>query len=360
MKPGSVIVDLAAEAGGNVETIKPGETYVYGPNKVVHIGYTDFPSRLAGQSSTLFSNNLANFLLSMMPQEKGAQFLYVVSSLSPSSSPLLTLPIRHLIPPFTFFIDLPPPPPNFCFLLLLNFVHPFQRYLVHFMPGIGVRRLLLNNLINILGLLYLPEHSNPLKSELMYRVGVMSLSKVALFFYLAPSDDWPRDDSLRLLPASGFSDRLQKKFWLISVEIVEISRATHADTFAAGHAHSPATRVQAPPMRVWVPIDAALGPNRCTKNAWNANLAHPRWTIELFHLGFIPRGDRQPKFAPHRTTWHVLFVLLPSAFRVRTGLRIQGAGVVVPLSDVFKNRYADNWRILLWVFYCVSCSLYLT
>ncbi len=72
MRPGSVIVDLAAEAGGNVETIKPGETYVYGPNKVVHIGYTDFPSRLAGQSSTLFSNNLTNFLVSMMPQDKGA------------------------------------------------------------------------------------------------------------------------------------------------------------------------------------------------------------------------------------------------------------------------------------------------
>ena len=47
MKPGSVVVDLAAEAGGNIETIKPGEIYSY--NDVVHIGLTDFPSRLPAQ-----------------------------------------------------------------------------------------------------------------------------------------------------------------------------------------------------------------------------------------------------------------------------------------------------------------------
>merc|ERR1712079_511588 len=44
MKPGSVVVDLAAEAGGNIETITPGEVTVY--NNVTHIGYTDLPSRL--------------------------------------------------------------------------------------------------------------------------------------------------------------------------------------------------------------------------------------------------------------------------------------------------------------------------
>jgi NAD(P) transhydrogenase len=47
MKPGSVVVDLAAEAGGNIETIRPGEIYTY--NDVVHIGLTDFPSRLPTQ-----------------------------------------------------------------------------------------------------------------------------------------------------------------------------------------------------------------------------------------------------------------------------------------------------------------------
>lgn len=62
MKPGSVVVDLAAEAGGNIETTKPGEVYRY--NDVTHIGYTDLPSRLPTQSSTLFSNNISKMLLS--------------------------------------------------------------------------------------------------------------------------------------------------------------------------------------------------------------------------------------------------------------------------------------------------------
>merc|ERR1712198_125429 len=63
MKPGSVVVDLAAEAGGNIETIPPGEVTVY--NNVTHIGYTDLPSRLPAQASTLYSNNLTKLLLSM-------------------------------------------------------------------------------------------------------------------------------------------------------------------------------------------------------------------------------------------------------------------------------------------------------
>lgn len=63
MKPGSVIVDLAAEAGGNFETTRPGELYKY--NDVTHIGYTDLPSRLPTQSSTLYSNNISKLLLSM-------------------------------------------------------------------------------------------------------------------------------------------------------------------------------------------------------------------------------------------------------------------------------------------------------
>ncbi|RKL25807.1 NAD(P) transhydrogenase [Fusarium oxysporum] len=56
MKPGSVIVDLAAEAGGNCEATKKG--------------YTDLPSRLPTQSSTLYSNNITKFLLSMAPEPK--------------------------------------------------------------------------------------------------------------------------------------------------------------------------------------------------------------------------------------------------------------------------------------------------
>ncbi len=56
MKPGSVIVDLAAEQGGNCELTVPGEVAVR--HGVTIIGYTDLPSRLAKQSSTLYANNL--------------------------------------------------------------------------------------------------------------------------------------------------------------------------------------------------------------------------------------------------------------------------------------------------------------
>lgn len=64
MKPGSVVVDLAAEAGGNIETTRPGQLYT-DLNGVVHIGYTDLPSRLPTQSSTLYANNITKFLLSI-------------------------------------------------------------------------------------------------------------------------------------------------------------------------------------------------------------------------------------------------------------------------------------------------------
>ena len=63
MKLGSVVVDLASEVGGNIETIIPGECTVY--NNVTHIGYTDLPSRLPTQASTLYSNNISKLLLSM-------------------------------------------------------------------------------------------------------------------------------------------------------------------------------------------------------------------------------------------------------------------------------------------------------
>jgi NAD(P) transhydrogenase len=60
MKPGSIIVDLAAEAGGNCVLTKKGEIVVH--NGVKIIGYTDFPSRLSGQSSSLYANNITKFL----------------------------------------------------------------------------------------------------------------------------------------------------------------------------------------------------------------------------------------------------------------------------------------------------------
>src|SRR5580765_178543 len=56
MKPGSVIVDLAAEQGGNCELTEPGKAVV--KHGVTIVGYTDLPSRLAKQSSTLYATNL--------------------------------------------------------------------------------------------------------------------------------------------------------------------------------------------------------------------------------------------------------------------------------------------------------------
>jgi NAD(P) transhydrogenase subunit alpha len=56
MKPGSVIVDMAAEQGGNCELTVPGEVVVR--NGVTIIGYTDLPSRLSKQASTLYATNL--------------------------------------------------------------------------------------------------------------------------------------------------------------------------------------------------------------------------------------------------------------------------------------------------------------
>ena len=56
MKPGSVIVDMAAEQGGNCELTEPGQAVV--KHGVTIVGYTDLVSRLARQSSTLYSTNL--------------------------------------------------------------------------------------------------------------------------------------------------------------------------------------------------------------------------------------------------------------------------------------------------------------
>ncbi|MBC8067846.1 MAG: Re/Si-specific NAD(P)(+) transhydrogenase subunit alpha [Deltaproteobacteria bacterium] len=60
MKPGSVIVDLAAEQGGNCELTQPGKVIDHGGVKIV--GHTDFPSRLASTASQLYGTNIAHLL----------------------------------------------------------------------------------------------------------------------------------------------------------------------------------------------------------------------------------------------------------------------------------------------------------
>jgi len=67
MKQGSVIVDLASESGGNCTLTRPGESYNH--NGVQIVGYTDFPSRLPAQSSTLYANNISKLLLSAGQKE---------------------------------------------------------------------------------------------------------------------------------------------------------------------------------------------------------------------------------------------------------------------------------------------------
>jgi len=69
MKPGSVVVDLAAEQGGNCELTVPGE--VVQRHGVTIIGYTDMPSRLAAQSSQLYATNLRHLLTDMTPKKDG-------------------------------------------------------------------------------------------------------------------------------------------------------------------------------------------------------------------------------------------------------------------------------------------------
>lgn len=69
MKDGSVVVDLAAEQGGNCELTKPGKvTTRYG---VTIIGYTDLPSRLPSQSSQLYGTNIRHLLTDMTPEKDG-------------------------------------------------------------------------------------------------------------------------------------------------------------------------------------------------------------------------------------------------------------------------------------------------
>ena len=70
MKPGSVIVDMAAAQGGNVEGSVAGEV-VHTENGVTIIGYTDLAGRLPGQSSQLYGTNLVNLMKLLTPGKDG-------------------------------------------------------------------------------------------------------------------------------------------------------------------------------------------------------------------------------------------------------------------------------------------------
>ncbi len=100
MKPGSVIVDLAAERGGNCDLTVPDEKIVTG-NKVTVIGYTDFPSRMAAQSSMLYANNIRHMIADLTPKKDGV----IVHDMEDDV-------IRGATAAFEGTITFPPPPPK--------------------------------------------------------------------------------------------------------------------------------------------------------------------------------------------------------------------------------------------------------
>jgi NAD(P) transhydrogenase len=79
MKPGSVIIDLAAAGGGNCSLTKPGEKYTT-ENGVTIIGYTDLPARMGGQASSMYATNMLNMVSHFTGKEGADAFLKNVDS----------------------------------------------------------------------------------------------------------------------------------------------------------------------------------------------------------------------------------------------------------------------------------------
>ncbi len=100
MKPGSVIVDLAAERGGNCELTEKDQKIVT-DNGVTIVGYTDFPSRMAAQSSLLYSTNIRHMMTDLTPEKDGQ----VVHNMEDDV-------IRGATVTYEGEITWPPPPPK--------------------------------------------------------------------------------------------------------------------------------------------------------------------------------------------------------------------------------------------------------
>ncbi|KQS95499.1 Re/Si-specific NAD(P)(+) transhydrogenase subunit alpha [Rhizobium sp. Leaf386] len=100
MKPGSVIIDLAAERGGNCELTVVDQRIV-SDNGVIVIGYTDFPSRMAAQASTLYSNNIRHMVADLTPRKDGQ----IVHNMEDDV-------IRGATVSYQGEITFPPPPPK--------------------------------------------------------------------------------------------------------------------------------------------------------------------------------------------------------------------------------------------------------
>ena len=100
MKVGSVIVDLAAEKGGNCKLTQADKKIVT-DNGVTIIGYTDFPSRMASQASSLYANNIRHMLTDLTPEKDGQLFHNMEDDV-----------IRGATVTYAGEITFPPPPPK--------------------------------------------------------------------------------------------------------------------------------------------------------------------------------------------------------------------------------------------------------
>ncbi len=100
MKPGSVIVDLAAERGGNCDLTVMDQKIV-SDNGVTVVGYTDFPSRMAAQASTLYSTNIRHMLTDLTPKKDGVIFQNMEDDV-----------IRGATVAHAGAVTYPPPPPK--------------------------------------------------------------------------------------------------------------------------------------------------------------------------------------------------------------------------------------------------------
>ncbi len=113
MAPGSVIIDLAAEQGGNCELTEPGQVVVR--HGVTIVGYTDYPSRLARQSSTLYATNLLRLAEELCKAKDGFAFVNMeddaIRGLTVIKEGVITWPPPPLPPPAPSAKPAAAPPP---------------------------------------------------------------------------------------------------------------------------------------------------------------------------------------------------------------------------------------------------------
>jgi NAD(P) transhydrogenase subunit alpha len=100
MKPGSVVIDLAAERGGNCDLTQTDQKII-SENGVTIVGYTDFPSRMAAQSSTLYSTNIRHMIADLTPAKDGVVLHNMEDDV-----------IRGATVAYGGKVTFPPPPPS--------------------------------------------------------------------------------------------------------------------------------------------------------------------------------------------------------------------------------------------------------